>query len=131
MKHLDQSMNFVLIAAPTRWSPLVGLRPAWGITLLALTLTVAAVCVLVYVLCLERWHRVGLAMLGWLVIVVAPQPLHSLTRVALTLLVICGVPYTVGAIVLARKPSHPQPTVFGYHVRHTSSSAPTPARTRS
>jgi hemolysin III len=21
MKHLDQSMNFVLIAAPTRWSP--------------------------------------------------------------------------------------------------------------
>jgi predicted membrane channel-forming protein YqfA (hemolysin III family) len=75
------------------------------------------------VLRLERWHRVGVvrlepgdarvrhdrfAMLGWLGIVVAPQLQHSLTRVALTLLVICGVPYTVGAIVLARKPSHPQ-----------------------
>jgi hypothetical protein len=35
--------------------------------------------------------------------------------VALTLLVIGGVLYTIGAIVLARRPSDPHPTVFGSH----------------
>jgi Haemolysin-III related len=72
------------------------------------------------VLRLERWHRVGFAVLGWLVIVVAPQLLSSLTRMALRLLVIGGVLYTVGAIVLARTPSDPHSTVLGYHdVWHT------------
>ena len=46
--------------------------------------------------------------------------MHSLSRVELALLVIGGVLYTVGAVVLARRRPDPRPTVFGYHeVWHT------------
>jgi hemolysin III len=123
MKHLDHTMIFVFIAGTYTPVTLLALRPAWGITLLVLAWSGAAVGALVTVLRLERWHRVGFAMylvLGWLPIVAAPQLLHSLTRVELALLVVGGVLYTVGAVVLARKRPDPHPAVFGYHeVWHT------------
>jgi hemolysin III len=123
MKHLDHSMIFVFIAGTHTPVSLLALRPAWGITLLALAWSGAAVGVLVTVLRLERWHRVGFVMylvLGWLAIVATPQLLHSLSRPELALLVIGGVLYTVGAVVLARRRPDPHPAVFGYHeVWHT------------
>lgn len=123
MKHLDHSMIFVFIAGTYTPVTLLALRPAWGITLLALAWSGAAVGVLITVLRLERWRRVGFAMylvLGWLAIVAAPQLLHSLTRPELALLVVGGVLYTVGAIVLASNRPDPHPAVFGYHeVWHT------------
>ena len=67
--------------------------------------------------------RVGFVMylvLGWLAIVATPQLLHSLSRPELALLVIGGLLYTVGAVVLARGRPDPHPAVFGYHeVWHT------------
>src|SRR5918996_1360060 len=106
MKHLDHSMIFVFIAGSYTPVTLLALRPAWGITLLALAWSGATIGVLTTALRLERWHRVGFAMylvLGWLAIVAAPQLLRSLSRVELTLLVTGGVLYTVGAIGLARR----------------------------
>jgi hemolysin III len=123
MKHLDHSMIFVFIAGTYTPVTLLALRPAWGITLLVLAWSGAAVGVLVTVLRLERWHGVGFVMylvLGWLAIVATPQLLHSLSRAELALLVIGGVLYTVGAVVLARRRPDPDPAVFGYHeVWHT------------
>ncbi|HET6729030.1 MAG TPA: hemolysin III family protein [Jiangellaceae bacterium] len=123
MKHLDHSMIFVFIAGSYTPITLLALRPAWGITLLALAWTGAAVGVLITVLRLERWHAVGFVMylvLGWLAIVATPQLLHTLSRPELALLVIGGVLYTVGAVVLARRRPDPHPAVFGYHeVWHT------------
>ena len=123
MKHLDHSMIFVLIAGSYTPITLLALRPAWGITLLALAWTGAAVGVLVTVLRLERWHRVGFVMylsLGWLAVVAGPQLVHSLSRVELALLISGGLLYTVGAIILARNRPDPRPAVFGYHeVWHT------------
>lgn len=123
MKHLDHSMIFVFIAGTYTPVALLALRPAWGITLLALAWSGAAVGVLVTVLRLERWHGVGFVMylvLGWLAIVATPQLLYSLSRPELALLVIGGVLYTVGAVVLARRRPDPHPAVFGYHeVWHT------------
>ncbi|MGH9249716.1 MAG: PAQR family membrane homeostasis protein TrhA [Acidimicrobiales bacterium] len=123
MKHLDHSMIFVFIAGTYTPVSLLALRPAWGITLLALAWSGAAVGVLVTVLRLERWHSVGFVMylvLGWLAIVATPQLLHSLSRPELALLVGGGVLYTVGAVVLARRRPDPHPAVFGYHeVWHT------------
>jgi hemolysin III len=123
MKHLDHSMIFVFIAGSYTPITLLALRPAWGITLLVLAWSGAAIGVLVTVLRLERWHRLGFAMylvLGWLAIVAAPQLAHSLSRSELALLVIGGMLYTVGAVVLARKRPDPRPMVFGYHeVWHT------------
>jgi hemolysin III len=123
MKHLDHSMIFVLIAGSYTPITLLALRPAWGITLLALAWTGAAIGVLVTVLRLERWHGVGFVMylaLGWLAVIATPQLVDSLTSVELALLVAGGLLYTVGAVVLARNRPDPRPAVFGYHeVWHT------------
>jgi hemolysin III len=123
MKHLDHSMIFVFIAGTYTPVSLLALRPAWGIALLALAWSGAAIGVLITVLRLERWGAVGFVMylvLGWLAIVATPQLLHSLSRPELALLVIGGVLYTVGAVVLARQRPDPRPAVFGYHeVWHT------------
>jgi hemolysin III len=123
MKHLDHSMIFVFIAGSYTPVTLLALRPEWGVTLLILAWSGAAVGVLVTVLRLERWHRLGFAMylvLGWLGAVATPQLVASLSRVELALLVLGGLLYTVGAVVLARKRPDPRPAVFGYHeVWHT------------
>jgi hemolysin III len=123
MKHLDHSMIFVFIAGSYTPVTLLALHPAWGITLLILAWSGAAVGVLVTVSRLERWHGVGFAMylvLGWLAAIAAPQLATSLSRVELALLVFGGLLYTVGAVVLARKRPDPNPEVFGYHeVWHT------------
>ena len=118
MKHLDHSMIFVFIAGSYTPVALLALRPAWGITLLVLAWSGAAVGVLLTVLRLEHWHALGFAMylvLGWLAVVATPQLVHSLSRPELALLVVGGVLYTVGAVVLARKRPDPHPAVFGYH----------------
>lgn len=118
MKHLDHSMIFVFIAGTYTPVTLLALRPAWGITLLLLAWSGAAVGILVTILRLDRWHRVGFALyltLGWLAVLATPQLIHGLSRVELTLLVAGGIMYTVGAVVLARKRPDPHPVVFGYH----------------
>jgi hemolysin III len=118
MKHLDHTMIFVFIAGSYTPVTLLALRPAWGITLLTLAWSGAAAGVLITVLRLERWHRVGFALyltLGWLAAIATPQLVHALSRVELALMVAGGVLYTVGAIVLARKRPDPSPAVFGYH----------------
>ena len=53
--------------------------------------------------------------LGWLAVVAAPQLVRSLTRPELALLLIGGVLYTVGAIVLASNRPNPWPRIFGFH----------------
>ena len=123
MKHLDHSMIFVLIAGSYTPIALLALRPSWGITMLVLAWTGAAIGVLVTVLRLEKWHGVGFVMylaLGWLAVIATPQLVDSLTSVELGLLVAGGLLYTVGAVILARNRPDPRPAVFGYHeVWHT------------
>lgn len=123
MRRLDHSMIFVFIAGTYTPVTMLGLRPAWGITLLLLAWSGAAVGVLITVLRLDRWHRVGFAMylvLGWLAILAGPQLMHALSPIEMVLLVTGGILYTVGAVVLARKRPDPHPVVFGYHeVWHT------------
>jgi hemolysin III len=118
MRRLDHSMIFVFIAGTYTPVTLLALRPAWGITLLVLAWSGAAVGVLITVLRLERWHVLGFALylvLGWLAVVAVPQLVHALSRVELSLLVVGGLLYTVGAVVLARRRPDPRPAVFGYH----------------
>lgn len=118
MKHLDHSMIFVLIAGSYTPITLLALRPAWGVTLLALAWTGAAAGVVIAVLRLEQWRRVGFTMylvLGWLIAVAVPQLLQSLSALELTLMAAGGVLYTVGAVVLASNRPDPRPAVFGYH----------------
>lgn len=118
MKRLDHSMIFVFIAASYTPVTLLALRPAWGISLLVLAWSGAAVGVLITVLRLERWRSVGFVMylvLGWLAVAALPQLIQALSAPELALLVAGGVLYTVGAVVLARARPDPHPAVFGYH----------------
>jgi hemolysin III len=123
MRRLDHSMIFVLIAGSYTPVALIALRPAWGVTLLALAWTGAAMGVLITVLRMERWPHVGFVMyivLGWLAVIVTPQLVDALSGIELALRVAGGVLYTVGAVVLARKRPDPHPAIFGYHeVWHT------------
>lgn len=123
MRRLDHSMIFVFIAGSYTPVSLLALRPAWGIALLLLAWSGATVGVLITVLRLERWHRVGFTLylvLGWLGAITTPQLANALSRVELALLVTGGVLYTVGAMVLVRKRPDPRPVVFGYHeIWHT------------
>jgi hemolysin III len=117
-KHLDHSMIFLFIAGTYTPVTLLALRPPWGIALLLLAWSGATVGVLITVLRLDQWHRVGFALyltLGWLAVIATPQLVHGLSRVELALLVAGGALYTVGAVVLARKWPDPHPVVFGYH----------------
>ena len=118
MRHLDHSMIFVFIAASYTPVTLLALRPAWGIALLVLAWSGAALGVLITVLRLERWRSVGFVLylvLGWLALFALPQLARSLSTVELSLLVAGGLLYTVGAVVLARARPDPRPLVFGYH----------------
>jgi hemolysin III len=118
MKHLDHSMIFLFIAASYTPIALLTLRPAGGTWLLALAWAGAALGVLVTVLRLERWHRLGFALylvLGWLAVVALPRLVEALSGTELGLLVTGGLLYTVGAVTLAIRRPDPRPEVFGYH----------------
>jgi hemolysin III len=118
MKHLDHSMIFVLIAGSYTPLTLLALRPAWGITLLALAWTGAVAGVTITLFRLDQLHRLGMVMylgLGWLLVVALPQIFHVLTGPELVLLAAGGLLYSVGAVVLATNWPNPSPRVFGYH----------------
>lgn len=118
MRHLDHSMIFVLIAGSYTPITLLALRPAWGISLLALAWAGAAVGVMITALRLEQWRRVGFVMylaLGWLVAIAVPQLIRSLSTPEFLLLGAGGLLYTVGAVVLATNRPDPNPLIFGYH----------------
>jgi hemolysin III len=118
MRRLDHSMIFVFIAGTYTPVTMLALRPAWAITLLVLAWSGAAVGVLVTVLRFERWNVAGFVLyfvLGWLAIVAAPQLATSLSPTELALLVVGGLLYTTGAVVLVRGRPDPHPAVFGYH----------------
>ncbi len=118
MRHLDHSMIFVLIAGSYTPITLLALRPAWGISLLALAWAGAAVGVMITALRLEQWRRVGFVMylgLGWLVAIAVPQLIRSLSTPEFLLLGAGGLLYTLGAVVLATNHPDPNPLIFGYH----------------
>jgi hemolysin III len=53
--------------------------------------------------------------LGWLAVLALPQLVRRLPTAATALMVVGGLLYTVGALVLARRRPDPAPAVFGYH----------------
>src|SRR4029453_14834378 len=81
MRRLDHAMIYVLIAGSYTPVTLLALRPAWGITLLAVAWAGAAIGIVITVLRLERWPAAGdvlYLVLGWLAIVAGPHRARSL-----------------------------------------------------
>ena len=118
MRKLDHSMIYVLIAGTYTPFGLLVLRAPWAAILLGLVGAGAVAGILIQVFAFHRLRVVTSTLyivLGWLVLVAAPEIVRRLKVSELLPLVIGGILYTAGAISLATKKPNPNPRVFGYH----------------
>lgn len=123
MRRADHSMIFVLIAGTYTPVCLLALPRSWSIPLLAAVWSLTAIGVGTKVLGTGRLMRAsnGLyVVMGWLAIVALPVMLRTLRPSVLTLMVVGGVLYSIGAALFFLRRPDPHPEIFGYHeVWHT------------
>lgn len=123
MRRLDHAMIFVLIAGNYTPLCLLALPLTWGLPVVVLVWGGACVGVGIKAAGIERLAGVANALyivLGWAAVVALPVVVVSVPASGLVLMVIGGVAYTVGAVVLLRRWPDPRPQVFGFHeVWHT------------
>ncbi len=118
MRRLDHAMIYLLIAGSATPVALLGLRAPWSIVALAVVWAGAAVGITLKLLRIEKFKILTGALyilLGWVLFPFAPQLLRSLSGTSVALILIGGVLYTGGAVVLARNKPNPAPATFGYH----------------
>ena len=118
MRRLDHSMIFVLIAGTYTPVCLLALPLAWGIPLLVVAWGLAALGVTLKAVGVER--RVALVnalyiILGWAAILTLPAVITSMPLPALVLMLVGGVAFTLGSLVLLKRRPDPRPAVFGFH----------------
>ncbi len=118
MQRLDHSMIYLLIAGTYVPLCLVALPPSWGIPMLAVIGTLAAVGMVLKLAFFHGARHVSSALyivMGWVAIAATPALIDSLTAVQFGLIVAGGVAYTIGFPVLMVKRPNPWPSTFGYH----------------
>jgi hemolysin III len=118
MRRLDHSMIFFLIAGTyTPFAVLVlhgtlahvVLAVVWGGALLGIVLKLVWIDS-------PKWLVAGVYIaLGWVGVVTIPQVASRAGVGAVSLLVVGGLLYTVGAVIYALRRPDPSPKVFGYH----------------
>lgn len=118
LRRLDHSNIFLLIAGTYTPLSLVLLQGADRIVILSVIWGIAALGITfkMFWMSAPRWLYTGLYLaMGW----VAVWWLVPLARaggpVILTLIIVGGVVYTLGAVVYALKMPNPSPTWFGFH----------------
>lgn len=123
MQRLDHSMIFVLIAATYTPICLVAMPLTWGIPILCVAWSGAALGIVMKQFAFDRLKVLEYALyplLGWIVVIAMPVLIHRLTTTELVLLMAGGILYTVGIPVLVRERPDPWPRTFGYHeIWHT------------
>ncbi|MBI2724551.1 MAG: hemolysin III family protein [Chloroflexi bacterium] len=118
MERVDHSMIFVLIAGTYTPFCLLVLNNAWGIPMLAVVWSLAALGIALKIAWpyAPRWlitsQYVGL---GWVAVIAAWPIMQALPLTALVLLILGGASYTAGAVVYALRRPDPLPRVFGFH----------------
>jgi hemolysin III len=118
MRRLDHSMIFVLIAGTYTPICLLALPLAWGIPLLIAVWGLAGLGVTLKAAGVER--RIGLVnslyiVVGWFAVVTLPVVLTSMSPWGLAFMLVGGLAYTFGSLVLLRRRPDPRPAVFGFH----------------
>jgi len=118
MKRLDHSAIYLLIAGSYTAVTVLALHGAWRIGLLAAVWVGAAVGIGFKFARVHGFSALAGAMwgiLGWAAVVAMPQFYRHLPLASFVLIVVGGLLYSAGAIVLARRRPDPNPLVFGYH----------------
>jgi len=116
-RRLDHANIFLLIAGTYTPMALTALPATEGIILLSLVGGGALLGILfrVFWLSAPRWSYVPLyLLLGWAAVIFA-GPLIAHNWVAMLLVLIGGISYTVGALFYGFKRPNPIPGVFGFH----------------
>lgn len=123
MKRLDHATICVMIAGTYTPLCLVALPGTTGVLMLAAVWVMALVGFSIALTGVAERRLFGLLFyigLGWMAAVALPELSQRLPASVLALIVIGGVVYTLGAIVLGSHWPNPSPRVFGYHeVWHT------------
>jgi hemolysin III len=118
MRRLDHAMIFVLIAGTYTPFALLALDGSFS-TIVLLGVWGGAIGGIVLQLVwidAPKWlSAVVYIALGWFAIVAAPEFIAQVNPVALLLVALGGVLYTVGAVIYATRRPDPVPAVFGYH----------------
>lgn len=117
MRRLDHASIFVLIAGTYTPIAVLGL-PDGGRSLLAYAWAGATLGVLssVFWTSAPKWVLAALCVaVGWTLTPYLGDLYRNLDHTALALVMLGGVPYTLGAVAYATKRPNPVPAVFGYH----------------
>lgn len=118
VKRMDHSMIFALIAGTYTPFCLLVVSDAWGIPLLSVVWTLAALGMLLKIVwpAAPRWLGVTLYIaLGWVGVVAAVPVVTTLGGWGAATLLAGGLLYTAGSLVYAVRRPDPYPSVFGYH----------------
>jgi len=118
MKRLDHSMIFVLIAGTYTPVCALALEAPSSVVLLSVVWAGAATGVALKIARIEGLPVLSGTLyvaLGWLAVLALPWLIRTLSAAATVLMVVGGLLYTIGALVLARRRPDPAPAVFGYH----------------
>lgn len=117
LARLDHAGIYLLIAGTYTPFGLIVMTHNWAVAVLSIVWTGAALAILLKLFWPGKPKKLSAALgliLGWVAVVAVNQFL-KLPVVALVLIGIGGVAYSVGAIVYARKKPDPIPHVLGYH----------------
>ncbi|WP_331109926.1 PAQR family membrane homeostasis protein TrhA [Archangium sp.] len=118
MRRMDHASIFVLIAGTYTPVALIGLPEAAGNSLL-LAVWIGALLGVLKSLFWVNAPKVLTAVLavgvGWTLVPYFHEARRSLGMTELTLILVGGVAYTLGAVAYASKRPNPRPEVFGYH----------------
>lgn len=118
MRSLDYSAIFVLIASTHTAFALLTLRGPWAVASLVGVWTIALFGITLKLLRVDGYRRLvpGLYLgMGWLAVLFLPWIVTALGPVKTALVVLGGLSYTIGFVVLTRRRPDPWPMVFGYY----------------
>jgi len=118
MQRLDHSMIYLLIAGTYVPFCLVAMPPSWGIPMLVIVGSLAALGMVLKLAFFHGARHVSYPLyivMGWAALAAAPVLVDNLTGLQFGLVVAGGLAYTVGFPVLITRRPNPWPTTFGYH----------------
>jgi hemolysin III len=117
-KRADHSMIFIMIAGTYTPICMIGIGGATGAQMLALVWAGAGLGVALVTIWPKAPRGFSAALyiaLGWVMVGYMPQVHAAVGDTLLTLIVLGGGFYTVGAVIYALRFPDPRPAVFGYH----------------
>lgn len=118
LRRLDHATIYLLIAGSYTPFAAVAVGGWLGLGLIVTVWALALLGVALKLRWFDRTHAIGGALyivIGWLAVIAGPAMVHRVGSGTLVLLLLGGLTYTGGAIVLSTRKPNPFPRVFGYH----------------